>query len=109
MEVGALMVGHGLKALLPYGFLLILNWEKRDRQCYCSGKVVLAQGGEGDVRHHLNVGVRLVVDDGPQPRLRGVKGHRYTNPSHVQAMGLGQSATVDRCIPIVAETEECII
>jgi hypothetical protein len=33
VEVRALVVGHGLKALLPYGVLLILNWEKRDRQC----------------------------------------------------------------------------
>jgi hypothetical protein len=30
--VRALEVGHGLKALLPYGVLLILNWEKRDRR-----------------------------------------------------------------------------
>jgi hypothetical protein len=51
MEVRALEVGHGLKALLPYGVLLILNWEKRDRQCCSSGKAVLAQGGESDVCH----------------------------------------------------------
>jgi hypothetical protein len=31
MEVSALEVGHGLKALLPYGALLIPNWEKHDR------------------------------------------------------------------------------
>jgi hypothetical protein len=31
MEVSALEVGHGLKALLPYGALLIPNREKHDR------------------------------------------------------------------------------
>jgi hypothetical protein len=30
MEVRALGVGHGLKALLPYGILLILNQERRN-------------------------------------------------------------------------------
>jgi hypothetical protein len=39
MKVWALEVGHGLKELLPYGVLLILNWEKRDRQCRCSCEV----------------------------------------------------------------------
>jgi hypothetical protein len=39
VEVKALDVGHGLKVLLPYGVLLILNWEKRDRQCCSSGEV----------------------------------------------------------------------
>jgi hypothetical protein len=63
--VRALEVGHGLKALLPYGVLLIPNQEKRDRQCRCSCEAVLAQGGEGDVCHHLNAGVGLTNDDGP--------------------------------------------
>jgi hypothetical protein len=31
VDVRALEVGHGLKTLLPYGVLLILNREKRDR------------------------------------------------------------------------------
>jgi hypothetical protein len=31
-----------LKMLLPYGVLLILNREKRDRQCYSSGEEVRA-------------------------------------------------------------------
>jgi hypothetical protein len=55
VEVRALEGEHGLKALLPYGVLLILNREKR----------ILAQGGEGDVCHHFNTGVRLTTDDGP--------------------------------------------
>jgi hypothetical protein len=65
MEVGALEVGHGLKAPLPYWILLILNWEKRDRQCCSRGKVVRAKGGESDVRHHLNTGVWLASNDRP--------------------------------------------
>jgi hypothetical protein len=65
VDVRPLEVGHGLKALLPYRVLLILHWEKRDRQCYCSGEAVLAQGGEGDVHHHFETGVGLAADDGP--------------------------------------------
>jgi hypothetical protein len=97
-EVRALEVRHGLKALLPYGVLLILNREKCDRQCCCSGEAVLAQGGEGDVRH-----------DGPRPRLCGVKGYRHANLTPIQAMGHGQSATVDQSVPVVAKTEEYVI
>jgi hypothetical protein len=58
-------VGYNLKMLLPYGVLLILNREKRDRQCCSSGEAVPAQGGESDVRHQLNAGVGLTADDGP--------------------------------------------
>jgi hypothetical protein len=64
MEVRALEVGHDLKALLPYEVILILNQKKRDRQCCSSGKSVLAQGGESDVRHHLNTGVGTEPDHG---------------------------------------------
>jgi hypothetical protein len=42
MEVRALEIGHGLKALLPYGVLLILNQEKRNRQCGSSGEAIIA-------------------------------------------------------------------
>jgi hypothetical protein len=65
---------HSLKELLLYGVLLILNWEKHDRQCCSSGEAVLTQGGESDVHHHLNAGVELATDDGPRPRLCGLKG-----------------------------------
>jgi hypothetical protein len=125
VEVRALEVRHGLKALLPYRVLLILNWEKHDRLCCCSGEAVLAYGGEGDVHHHLDAGVGLAADDGTvfayggegdvhhhldagvglaaddgtRPRLRGVKGYHHANLTPIQTMGLGQSATVDRCVP----------
>jgi hypothetical protein len=64
VEVRTLEVGHGLMALLLFGVLLILKWEMRDRQCCCSSEAVLAQGGQGDVCHHLNAGVGLTADDG---------------------------------------------
>jgi hypothetical protein len=109
MEVRALEVRHGLKALLPYGVLLIPNWEKHDRQCCTSGEAVLGQGGESDVRHHLNTGVRLVANDGPRPRLRGIERYRHSNLALVQTVGHGQSATIDRSVPIVAKTDECVV
>jgi hypothetical protein len=66
MEVTALEVGHGLKALLPYGVLLIPNQEKHDQQCCCSGEVALTQGGKSDLGHHLDDGVRFTTNDGPR-------------------------------------------
>jgi hypothetical protein len=65
VEVRALEVRHGLKTLLSNGVLLILNREKRDRQCCSSGEVVLTQGGESGLRHQLNTGVGLASDDRP--------------------------------------------
>jgi hypothetical protein len=94
VEVRALEVGHALKALLPYGVLLIPNREKRDRQCCCSGEAVHAQGGEGDVCHHLNTGVGFAADNGPRPWLRGVKGYRHANLAPIQAMGHTEKCVV---------------
>jgi hypothetical protein len=109
VKVRSLEVGHGLKALLSYGVLLIPNRKKHDMQCCCSGKAVLTQGGEGDVRHHLNAGVGLATDDGPRPWLRGVEGYHHANLALVQAVDPRQSVTVDRSIPIVAKTDECVV
>jgi hypothetical protein len=95
VEVRALEVEHSLKMLLPYGVLLILNQEKRDRQCCSSGEAVLTQGGESDVRQKLNAGVRFTADDGPRPRLCGVEGYRHADLALAHAMDHGQSATVD--------------
>jgi hypothetical protein len=86
VEVRALEVGHGRKMLLPYGVLLIPNRKKRDRQCGGSGEVVLTQRGEGDVRHHLNAGVGLAVDDGSRPRPQRVEGYHHANLAPVQVM-----------------------
>jgi hypothetical protein len=109
VEMRALEVRHSLTTLLPYGVLLIPNQEKRDRQCYSSGEVVLAQGGESDVRHQLNAGVGLTANDGPRPRLRGVEGYHHVDLALVQVVGCGQSATVDRSVPVIAKTDECIV
>jgi hypothetical protein len=109
MEVWSLEVGHSLKALLSHKVLLIPNREKRNRQCCSSCEAVLAQGGESDVHHHLNAGVRLAADDGPQPRLRVVEGYNHANLALVHAMGCGQSETVDRSVPIIAKMDECVI
>jgi hypothetical protein len=65
MEVRALKVGHGLKALLPYGVLLIPNQEQRDRKCCYSSEAVLAQGGESDLCYHLDAGVGLTTKMNP--------------------------------------------
>jgi hypothetical protein len=109
VEVRALEVGHGLKTLLSYMVLLILNCEKRDRQCCSSGKAVLTQGGESHMRHQLNAGVKLSADDGPRPWLRGVEGYRHADLALVHTVGHGQSAMVDRSIPVVAKTDECVV
>jgi hypothetical protein len=109
VEVRALKVGHGRKALLPYGVLLIPNQEKRDRQCGGSCEAVHTQGGESDVCHHLNAGVGLAANGGPHPRLRRVEGYRHANLAHVQVVDPGQSAMVDRSVPVVAKTDECIV
>jgi hypothetical protein len=109
MKVRVIEVGHGLKMLLPYRVLLILNWEKRDRQCCSSDKAVLAQGSESHVRHQLNVGVGLAVDDGPRPWLHGVEGYHRVDLALVPAMGRGQSTTVDRSVPIIAKTNGCVV
>jgi hypothetical protein len=109
MEVRALEVGHDLMMLLPYWVLLIPNQEKRDRQCCSSGEVVLAQGGESDVRHHHNACVGLAADDGPRPWLRGDEGYHHADLALVRAVARGQSATIDRSVTIVAKTDECVI
>jgi hypothetical protein len=75
IQVRALEVGHGLKALLPHGIFLIPNWEKRDRHHCGSGKATLTQRGECDVCHLLDGGVGLAADDGSHPRLHQVEGY----------------------------------
>jgi hypothetical protein len=109
VEVRALEVRYDLQALLLYGVLLILNQEKLDRQGCCSGEVALTQGGEGDVRHPFNTGVGLAIDDGPRPWLRGIEGYHHADHVPVQAVGHGQSITVDQSIPVVAKMDECIV
>jgi hypothetical protein len=63
IEVQALDVGHGLKALLPHRIFLNLNREQRDQHRGGSGEATLTQSGEWDVCHLLDGGVRLTADD----------------------------------------------
>jgi hypothetical protein len=95
--------------VLPCRVLLILNQEKCDRQCCSSSAAVLEQGGESHVHHQLNASVGLDADDGPRPRLHGVKGYRHADLTLVHVMGRGQSATVDQSVPVIAKTDECIV
>jgi hypothetical protein len=88
MEVRALDVRHNLKALLPYGVLLILNREKHDRWCCSGGEAVLTQGGESNVRHHINASVGLVAKVEPRPWLCGVKGYHHIDLAPVQAVAM---------------------
>jgi hypothetical protein len=109
VEVRALEVRHGRKIMLPNGVLLIPNQEKQNRQCGDSGEAVLAQRGESDVRHHLNAGVELTVDDVPRTWLHRVERYYHFNLIPVQVMDPGQSATLDWSIPVVAQMDECIV
>jgi hypothetical protein len=61
------------------------------------------------VCHHLNAGIGLTIDDVHRPRLCGVKGYHHANLSLVHAVGHGQSTTVDRSIPVIAKTDECVV
>jgi hypothetical protein len=60
------------------------------------------------VCHHLDGGVGLAADDRPRPRFYGVKGYHHADFTHVWAMGHRQAAAVDRDVPVVAKTEECV-
>jgi hypothetical protein len=109
MEVGALGVGHGHKALLPHRFLLIMNQEERDRHLDGDGEMALIQGGEGDECCLLDGVVELTVDDGPHPWVHGVEGYHQADLPHIQAMGRRQATVVERVVPVVVETTECVV
>jgi hypothetical protein len=107
VEVRALEVEHSLKTLLPYGVHLILNQKKRDRQCCSSGEVVLAQGGESDMRHKLNVSVGLAADDGPRPQLHGVGGYHYADLTLVHVVG--RVPKMDECVVLHSQEPQAML
>jgi hypothetical protein len=74
VEMRALEVGHGLKALMLYGALLIPNREKRERYCCYSSEAALTQLGKSGVCHHLVGGVGLAADDRPDHSSMGSMG-----------------------------------
>jgi hypothetical protein len=109
MEVGGLGVRHSLKTLLPYGVLLVTNQQEHDRHLYSSGETALMQGGGGDECHLHDGAIKLTANDGPHPRLYRVGGYHQADLTHVQAMGLRQAVAVERDVPIVPDTDECIV
>jgi hypothetical protein len=109
VEVGALEVRHGLKALLPYGVLLIMNQEEHDRHLCGSDEAALTLGSEGNECRLLDGVVELAVDDSPHPWLHRVEGYCQDDLTHIQAMGLRPAALVDRNVSVVAELKECVI
>jgi hypothetical protein len=48
-------------------------------------------------------------NDGPRPRLRGVKGCPHADLAPVQAMAYGQSTIVDQSVLVIAKSDECIV
>jgi hypothetical protein len=91
MNVRALAVGHSPKAVLPYGVLLIPNWEMCDWQCCCSSEAPLTQVSKSVVCHHLDSAVGLATNDGPRPWRCGDDGDRHVDLARVQAMGTSGS------------------
>jgi hypothetical protein len=71
--------------------------------------LLLTQRGECDVSRLLDSSVGLAIDDGPHPQILLVEGYRRTSLAYVQTIGHRQAAAVDRDIPIVAETKECVV
>jgi hypothetical protein len=45
----------------------------------------------------------------PRPWLHGVEGYRHADLALVHVVGRGQSAMVDRSIPVIAKMDECIV
>jgi hypothetical protein len=109
IEVRTLKVRHGVKVLLPHGVFLILNRGKRYWHHGGSGKATLVQRGECNMGRLLDGSVGLTADDGPCPRILLVKGYRHAGLAYDQVTGHRQAAAVVRDIPVVAETEECVV
>jgi hypothetical protein len=106
---GALGVGHGLKALLPYRILLVTDWKERDWHRGGVDEVGLTQGGECDLCRLLDGLIQLNPDDSCHPRLRRVEGYHHVDLALVLAMGHRHAATVDRSVPVVAELAEWVV
>jgi hypothetical protein len=51
----------------------------------------------------------MCANDEPRPWLRGVEGYHHIDHALVHVVGRGQSTTVDRNVPVVAKTDECVI
>jgi hypothetical protein len=109
VEVRALGVGHGLKTLLSYRILLVMDRKERDWHRGGVGEAAHTQGGECDLCHLLDGLIQLDPDDGSHPWLHWVEGYHHINLALVLTMGHRHATVVDRSIPVVAELAECVI
>jgi hypothetical protein len=109
VEVGPLGVGHGLKALLPHGILLVADQKERDWHRGGVGEAGLTQGGECDLCRLLDGLIQLDPDNSCHPRLHRVEGYHHVDLALVLAMGHRHAAVVNRSVPVVAELAECVV
>jgi hypothetical protein len=103
-EVWAGEVTHGLVALVPLRFILILNWEECNQCVGGGGEAALKQESESHVCHLLDGVIHLIANDGSPPCCRGVKGYIHLDLTHLQAVGMKGTAAVDRDQPVVVES-----
>jgi hypothetical protein len=109
VEVGPLGVGHGLKALLSHGILLVADRKERDWHRGGVGEAGLTQGGECDLCRLLDGLIQLDPDYSCHPRLHRVEGNHHVDLALVLAMGHRHAAAIDRSVPVVAELAECVV
>jgi hypothetical protein len=109
MEVGPLRAGHGLKALLPHGILLVADRKERDWHRGGVGEAGLTQGGECNLCRLFDGLIQLDPDYSCHPRLHRVEGYHHVDLALVLAMGHRHAAAVDRSVPVVAELAECVV
>jgi hypothetical protein len=109
MEMRALGVGHGLKALLLHRILLVTDRKERDWHHGGVGEAAPTQGGECNLCRLLDGLIQLDPDDSCHPRLHRVEGYHHVDLALVLAIGHRHATTVDRSVPVVAELEECIV
>jgi hypothetical protein len=109
VEVRALGVGHGLKALLLHRILLVTDQKERDWHCSGVSEAALTQGGECDLCRLLDGLIQLDPDDGFHPQLHRVEGYHHVDLALVLATGHRHATAVDRSVPVVAALAECVV
>jgi hypothetical protein len=109
VEVGALEVGHSLKALLPHRILLVADQKEHNWHHGGVDEAGLTQGGECDLCRLLDGLIQLDPNDSCHPRLHQVEGYHHVDLALVLAMGHRHAVVVDRSVPIVAELAECVV
>jgi hypothetical protein len=109
VEVRALGVGHGLKALHPHMILLVTDQKERSWHHGGVGKAALTQGGECDLCRLLNGLIQLDPDYGCHSWLRQVEGYHHVDLALVLTMRYRHATAVDRRVPVVAELAECVV